>query len=158
MNATDSKDPHVRWVEAFAQAWRAPADGESLVEQFRPWLRADYRFSQPLTGSAGVGLVEFRDRFAVPLFTVMNDVQGRVESWAARGDTIFIELAVEGRVGRRRVCLRACDRVTLVDGFAADRQSYLDPLPLIAAVLCTPRLWWPALRWQLDEAIRSRTT
>jgi hypothetical protein len=150
-------DQQARWVDAFARAWRAPADGDSLAEQFRPWLRPDYRFRQPLTRGSGVGLAQFRRRFARPLLRMITDVHGTVESWAAREDTVFIELTIDGRVGRRPIRLRACDRVRLADGLATDRHTYVDPLPLIAAVVRTPRLWWPALRWQLAETWRTKT-
>jgi hypothetical protein len=166
-------NPQARWVEAFAQAWRAPVDGDALFDRIRPHLRADYQFRQPLTRGAGVGLAQFRQpltrgagvglaqfrrRFVQPLLHLMTDMNGTVESWAANGETVFIELTLDGRVGRRRVCLRACDRVTLADGLATDRRTYVDPLPLIAAVLRTPRLWVSVLRWQLDEAMGRRAT
>lgn len=142
VNAIELDDPQqARWVEEFARAWRAPADGDSLVEQFRPWLRPDYRFRHPLTRGTGVGLAQFRRRFVQPLLAVIADVHGTVESWAAREDTVFIELAIDGRVGRRAIRLRACDRVTLADGLVTERQTYFDPLPLIAAVVRAPRLW-----------------
>ena len=157
MNHVDN--PQARWVEGFAQAWRAPVDGDALFDRLRPLLRPDYQFRQPLTRGTGVGLAQFRRRFVQPLLHVITDVNGTVEAWAASGETVFIELALDGRVGRHRVCLRACDRVTLADGgLATDRRTYFDPLPLIAAVLRTPRLWLPVLRWQLDEARGGRTT
>ena len=73
------------------------------------------------------------------------------------GETVFIELTLDGCVGRRRVCLRACDKVTLADGLATERRTYVDPLSLIAALLRTPRLWVSVLRWQLDETAGRRT-
>lgn len=148
MTPTDD-DVHARWVEAFARAWRAPVDGDSLADEFEAWLRADYTFSQPLVGRPGVGLGQFRRQFARPLLQVLSDVHGTVESWAGRGNTLLIEVVVDAKVGRRPVRLRACDRVVLVDGLAADRYTYADPLPIIAAIARSPRSWWPAIRAQL---------
>lgn len=156
MNEGDS--PQARWVGAFAEAWHAPADADDFLERVGPHLRADYEFRQPLTRGAGVGPAEFHRRFIGPLLHVFRDVNGTVGSWAANDDTVFIDLTLDGRVGRRRVCLRACDRVTLADGLAIERRTYVDPLPLIAAVLRTPRLWVSVLRWQLDEIKGWRTT
>lgn len=129
MNAVE--DAAARWVEAFAAAWDAPADADTRVENFRPWLAPGYRFSQPLMGGAGVGLGEFGERFALPLFAVMHDVHGTVEPWAAREDTVFIELTLHARVGRRPIRLRACDRIVLSGGVATERHTYFDPLPLL---------------------------
>lgn len=154
MNAVE--ETPARWVEAFAEAWRAPADADTLVEHFRPLLAADYRFSQPLMCGVGKGLTEFDERFARPLFTAVSDIRGTVESWAAREDTVFIELTLHAHVGRHHVTLRACDRVVLSDGVAAERHTYFDPLPLLGAVLRTPRLWWPVLRQQTEELIGRR--
>ena len=150
MNSVNS--PQARWVGAFAEAWRAPVNADAFFERIGPHLRADYEFRQPLIRGAGVGLAQFRRRFIEPLLHVFSDVNGTVESWAANGETVFIELTLDGRVGRRRVCLRACDKVTLADGLATERRTYVDPLPLIAAVVRSPRLRVSVLRWRLDEA------
>lgn len=148
---------HERWVDAFAQAWHSPTDADDLVEKFRPLLMSDYRFRQPLSRGHGVGLTQFHRRFARPLLDVLSDVQGTVESWAGRGDTLFIEMVLDARVGRRPIQLRACDRVRLVDGMASDRETYFDPLPLLAAVLRSPQLWVTALRAQVATIGRGAT-
>ena len=41
-----------------------------------------------------------------------------------------------------------CDRVTLLDGVAIERESYFDPGRLIAAIARTPRAWPKFLRIQ----------
>lgn len=135
-----------RWVEAYAQAWRAPADADDLVRRLEPWLRSDYQFRQPLTRGVRVGLDEFRRRFARPVFDIMRDVQGTVEAWAESGDIVFIETSIAATIGRRPVQLLAVDRVRLRDGLAVDRHTFVDPLPLLAAAARTPRAWWPLLR------------
>lgn len=158
MTDHDGQESAERWVRAFARAWKAPADGDDLVRQFEPWLWPDYRFRQPLTRGVGVGVDQFRRRFARPLFGALSDVHGTVESWAARDDTLFIETVLEPRAGRRRVHLRACDRVRLVNGLATDRHTYFDPLPLLGAATHTPRLWWPLLRRQIAETLERNQT
>ena len=155
-NAEDQEEHARRWVEAFADGWRAPASGDAFIEHFKPWLAASYRFNQPISLREGVGPMAFRDRFARPFFSVLRDVRGSVESWARTGDTLFIALRLEGTIGRRRVTMHACDRVRLVDGKAVERFAYADPMPILLAAMFTPRLWPRAVRWQLDEARAAR--
>ncbi len=145
-----------RFVEAFAEGWRAPADADTLTDFFEPWLHPDYRFTQPLIHSSGAGPAAFRETFARPLFQVFSEMRGTVESWAHRGDEVFIALRLEVRIGRRRATLRVCDRLTLVDGRAAERFTYADMLPLLPAIARTPRLWGRVLRWQLDARRAAR--
>ena len=73
-----------------------------------------------------------------------------VVRWAARGETLYIELTLSGTLGGRPVSWRVCDRVTLRDGLAIERESYFDPGPLIAAVIRTPRAWAPFLRLRMS--------
>ncbi|MGI5131817.1 nuclear transport factor 2 family protein [Pseudonocardia sp. CA-107938] len=120
------------WVRVFTDGWRAPAGAEELVNHFRPWLQPDYRFSQPLL-RAGVGVEEFGERFARPLFALVPDLRVTVQDWAARDGTLFVEVLVEGTLGGRRVAMPGCDRITLQDGLAAARVSYCNPAPLLRA-------------------------
>jgi hypothetical protein len=143
------------WVRAFTDGWRAPADAEEFVEHFRPWLQPDYRFSQPLIGS-GVGIQEFAERFARPLFALVPDLRLTVRDWAARGETLFIEVLVEGTIGGRRVTMHGCDRITLQDGLAATRVTYANTAPLLRALARTPRLWPRAAAVLLPEFARGR--
>ncbi|WP_192810273.1 nuclear transport factor 2 family protein [Actinomadura rudentiformis] len=144
------------FVEAFAEGWRAPADGDALADHFEPWLQPDYRFVHPFSRAVGVGATAFREAFARPLFGVLSDVQGSVESWAHRGDTVYIALRLKAEVGRRRVTVHVCDRVRLVDGRAAERFTYADVTPLLSAAVRTPRSWWRILRWRFDDARAAR--
>lgn len=145
-------EPQARWVAGFGQAWRAPFAANAFFDWIRPQLRADYQFRQPLTRGTGTGLTQLRRRFIRPLIPVLPDGGGPVESWAANGETVFVELTLDARVGRRRVRLRACDKLTLAEGLAKERRTYVDPLLLIAAVVRSPRLRVSVLRWRLDEA------
>lgn len=158
MTPTGKDDVHARWVEAFAQAWRAPVNGDSLADEFDAWLQPYYTFSLPLARrlGVGVGVEQFRRQFARPLLQVLSDVHGTVVSWAGQENTLFIEMIIDAKIGGRPVRLRACDRVVLVDGLAAERHTYADPLPVIAAIARTPSSWWPAIRAQL--AARSKET
>lgn len=154
----DAEERARSFVEAFAEGWRAPTNADALADHFEPWLRQDYRFVQPLIHGAGTGPVEFREKFLRPIFSVCSEVHGSVESWARCDDTVFIALRLEATVGRKQVTLRVCDQVQLVDGRASERVTYGDMTPLLAAVLRTPPLWWPVLRWQIKDIRASRRT
>jgi hypothetical protein len=144
-----------RWVDAFTDGWRAPTGAQQFVEHFRGWLHPEYRFSQPLIGT-GVGIEEFADRFARPLFALVPDLHLTVMDWAARGETLFIEVLVHGTVGTRTVAMPGCDRITLRDGVAASRVTYANPASLLRAIGRTPRLWPRTARILLSEFARGR--
>lgn len=87
---------------------------------------------------------------------MLTDVRGTVEAWAHRDEHVFIALRLDADLGGRKVTVRACDRIRLVDGRAAERTTYTDPLPLIWAVARTPRAWGRLLKWQLANRGRAR--
>ena len=133
------------WVEGFTRGWRAPGGAESFASHFREMLAEDVRLIQPQLPPI-VGRRAFEEEFVRPLFALMPDIRGEVESWAARDGTLYIELTLRGTLGGRPLSWRVCDRVTLRDGVAIERESYFDSLPLLAAVLRTPRSWPRYLR------------
>jgi hypothetical protein len=139
------------WVESFAEGWQAPTDPDSFVEHFREWLQEDCRFVQPLVMGRVTGLKEFRERFVGPTFDLISDMHGSVENWAARNNTVYLELRVTGYVGHRPLTLRSCERITLRDDRWSERVTYVDSLPLLFAVLRTPRIWPRAIRLQIDN-------
>jgi len=149
---SDNENRAGAWVAAFAAAWRAPKDAEDFIGRIQPWLAPDYRFNQPIGGRSCVGHEAFDSRFAVPLFALLSNIRGTVESWTFRNNTVLIELVVNATVGRRPITLLVCDRVILRNGLAVERFTYTDPLPLVLAILRTPSRWAPAMRWLAHEA------
>ena len=133
------------WVAGFREGWRAPSGPEAFVEHFRRFLAPDVRLIQPQLPTL-VGHRAFEERFARPLFELFDDLHGDVERWAARADTLYIELTLRGVLAGRPLAWRVCDRVRLRDGLAVERESYFDPVPLLAAVARTPRAWPRFLR------------
>ncbi len=101
-----------------------------------------------------VGRRAFREEFARPLFELVPDLSGTVENWAVSGDTVYIELRLEGTVGGRRFTMDTCDRITLRNGKAVERFAYLDAAPLIKAVAASPRAWPKFIRTQLRSLRR----
>ena len=141
------------WVEMFAEGWANPVDTDTFCDHFDPWLQDDVRMTQPSVRPT-VGRRAFREEFARPLFDLVPDLHGTVEHWAAAGDMIYIELRLEGSVGRRSFTLRSCDRITLRDGKAVERVAYLDAAPLVTAVLRSPQHWPKFIRTQLRSLRR----
>jgi hypothetical protein len=135
------------WVTGFAEGWRAPAGPAAFCAHFRKLLAPDVRLVQPQLPTT-VGHRASEEQFAQPLFALIPDLHGEVERWAARGDSLYIELTLRGTLAGRAVCRRLCDRVTLRSGVAVERESYFDPLPLLATVAMRPRAWPRMLRLQ----------
>jgi ketosteroid isomerase-like protein len=133
------------WVAGFAEGWRAPGGPDAFAAHFRKMLGSEIRLIQPQLPTL-VGHRAFEEQFVKPLFALIGDLHADVERWAAREDTLYIELTLRGTLAGRPLSWRACDRVTLRDGVAVERESYFDPAPLIAAIAKTPRAWPRFLR------------
>jgi ketosteroid isomerase-like protein len=142
------------WVAMFAQGWADPVDTDTFCDHFDPWFDDEVRMIQPNIRPI-VGRKAFREQFARPLFTLVPDLHGTVENWAASGDLVYIELRLEGTIGKRRFTLRTCDRIKLRDGKATERVAYLDPGPLLKAVAASPRSWPRFVRTQLRSLRRA---
>jgi ketosteroid isomerase-like protein len=133
------------WVHGFSEGWRAPSGPNAFAAHFRDLLAPDVRLIQPQIPTI-VGFRAFEEDFVRPVFELIPDLHGDVERWAARGEELYIELTLSGTLAGRPLSWRACDRVTLRDGVAVERESYFDPWPLIASVAATPRAWPRFLR------------
>jgi ketosteroid isomerase-like protein len=141
------------WVAGFAAGWAEPTDADSFADHFEPMLAEDIRLTQPQLPTT-IGRRAFREQFARPLFELLDDVRGTVESWATSGDVIFVELTIRGRLATRSVELPTVDRITLRDGLAVERVANFDPLPLLGAVALTPRAWPRFARIQLGRLVK----
>src|SRR6266540_1793728 len=141
------------WVEMFAEGWANPIDADTFCDHFDPWFQPDVRMIQPQLAPV-VGKRAFREEFARPLFDLVPDLHGIVENWAASGDVVYIELRLEGTVGRTPFTMHTCDRIKLRDGKATERFAYLDATPLVKAVARSPRSWPKFLKTQLRSLRR----
>ena len=142
------------WVEMFTEGWANPVDADTFCDHFDPWFQPEVRMIQPSVRPI-VGKEAFREEFARPLFDLVPDLHGIVENWASSGDVVYIELRLEGTVGRRRFTMHTCDRIKLRDGKAVERFAYLDATPLVKAVAFSPRSWPKFLKTQLRSRRRS---
>ncbi len=141
------------WVEMFAEGWANPVDADTFSDHFEPHLQPEVRMIQPSMRPI-VGKKGFREEFARPLFHLVPDLHGTVENWAADGGVVYIELRLEGTIGRRPFTMRTCDRISLRDGTAVERVAYLDATPLLKAVALSPRAWPKFLKIQLRNLRR----
>jgi ketosteroid isomerase-like protein len=144
------------WVERFAAGWRAPGGPEAFAAHFRSMLAPDIVLIQPQLPTI-VGQRSFEEQFVKPLFGLIPDLRGEVERWASRGDTLYIEMTLRGMLAGRQLSWRVCDRLTLRDGLAIERESYFDPSPLIAAVARTPRAWPAFVRLRTRSLLANLT-
>jgi hypothetical protein len=147
------------WVEQFRLGWETTRGPEEFAEHFRTLLSPDVRLLSPQLPPL-TGFQAFKDSFVKPTFSLIPDVRAEVERWAASDSTasdatIYIEVTLRGTIGRRPLSFRACDRLTLKDGVAVERESYFDPLPLLLGVLLSPSTWPRFVRLQL-ETLRER--
>jgi hypothetical protein len=141
------------WVAMFADGWANPVDTDTFCDHFDPWFDPEVRMIQPNLRPT-VGRKAFREEFARPIFELVPDLHGTVENWAPSGDVVYIELRLEGTVGRRAFTMHTCDRIKLRDGKAYERVAYLDPSPLLKAVAASPRAWPRFLRSQIRSLRR----
>ena len=141
------------WVSMFAEGWADPVDADTFCDHFDPWFDPEVRMIQPNLRPT-VGPRAFREEFARPLFDLVPDLHGTVEAWAASGESVYIELRLDGTVGRRPFTMHTCDRIKLRDGKAYERVAYLDPAPLLKAVAASPSAWPRFLRSQLRSLRR----
>jgi ketosteroid isomerase-like protein len=141
------------WLAGFREGWRAPQGPDAFVAHFCPMLAPDVRLIQPQLPTT-TGLRAFEEDFVRPLFTLFPDVRGEVKRWAARGEVLYIELTLHATLAGRPLSWRVCDRVTLRDGLAIERESYFDPAPLLSAIARSPRAWPTFLRVQARSFAR----
>jgi hypothetical protein len=154
-NGAAPSEAAATWVAMFAEGWANPVDADSFCDHFDPWLDDQVRMIQPSIRPL-VGKRAFREEFARPLFELVPDLHGTVEGWSASGNVAYIELRLEGTVGRRAFTMHTCDRIRLREGRAVERFAYLDATPLIKAVLASPRSWPTFIRSQLRSLRRAR--
>ena len=94
--------------------------------------------TQPLAARRP-GCREGRGSCSTPLFLAVPDLRADVMRWGATEDGALIEIRLHGTLGGRALAWTAVDRLVLRDGLIAERHSYFDPLPLVAALVRRPR-------------------
>jgi ketosteroid isomerase-like protein len=142
------------WVAAFTEGWRAPRGADGFLAHFSELVDDEIRLVQPQLAPV-VGRRAFEQRFVRPLFELIPDLRADVERWAVNGDDAFIEITLRGSLRGRVVEWRACDRVTVRNGVAVERETYFDPTPLLRTIARTPSVWPGFVRLQIKARLRS---
>jgi SnoaL-like domain len=142
-----------QWVERFELGWETTNGPAAFAEHFRLLLSPDVRLLGPQLPPMS-GFEAFEQSFVEPMFSLIPDIHAEVERWATSDNgssdaTIYLEVTLRGTIGRHPLSFRACDRLTLRDGIATERESYFDPLPLLLGVLRSPSAWPRFVRLQL---------
>src|SRR4051794_32353615 len=94
------------FVADFASGWTRPAP-----HAWDHLLAVDIVLHQPLLPPIS-GRAAFAAEYA-RLLRLVPDLRGQVLSRAARGNTLFLELRLQGTLGRRPLSLFLVDRLTL---------------------------------------------
>jgi ketosteroid isomerase-like protein len=135
----------------FGDGWAIGAtDPERFFAHFGPAFAPDARLVQPLAPTA-IGPAGLRERFT-PIFAAIPDLRSEVLRFAPTEDGVLIEHTLRGTLGRRPLEWTAVDRFILRDGLIAERRAYFDPLPLIGAMLRSPRAALKLLPVLLDRS------
>jgi ketosteroid isomerase-like protein len=122
----------------FGEGWAIGAsDPERFFAHFGPAFAPDARLVQPLAPTA-IGPEGLRERFT-PIFAAIPDLRSEVVRFGATDDGVLIEHVMRGTFGGRPLELPVTDRFILRDGLIAERRAYFDPLPLVGAMLRSPR-------------------
>ena len=131
------------FVDRFAEGWRLPKP-DAFLQHFLPLLDENVVLSQPFGGPVR-GRAAF-ERLFRGLFGLIPDAVGEVESWAAEGDILFMDLRISGTVGRRRVDLPTRDRLVVRDSRIVQRDACAELWPLLGAIAAQPKTWPRSLR------------
>jgi SnoaL-like domain len=133
-------------VERFERGWNAPSPSA-----FDDFLADDVVLRQPLIPAVN-GRAECH-RYLARLLLFAPNLRGRLLSWAARDNELFLTVHMSAQVGRRSVQWTLVDRVRFDDsGMMHERQSFFDPSTLAWQIGRSPRL---TFRWFWSRAVRN---
>jgi limonene-1,2-epoxide hydrolase len=127
----------------FAEGWALPKP-EPFIAFFLPLIDPDALFTQPMLAPAR-GHDEISAMFR-RLFGLMPQFTAVPRRNAVDGDVVFIESACAAAISGARVRFDVCDRFVLAGGRIAERRTFFDPAPVVAAVARRPWLWPAAVR------------
>lgn len=150
-----SSDVHARFVEHFQAAW-----GASDVDQLAAVWTDDVELHQPMLGSL-YGRDACHQAFS-RVFTLTPDLTVSVDGWNERDELLMISFTFHTTLGGSPLSWPAIDAFRLdEDGRILRRDSFWDPLPVLAHLARHPSGWARALRARMiprrqDEAVAHR--
>lgn len=139
MHSLQQRPTTAEFARFFGEGWAIGAtDPERFFAHFGPAFAPDARLVQPLAPTA-IGPAGLRERFT-PIFAAIPDLRSEVLRFGPTEDGVLIEHRLHGTLGRTPLEWVAVDRFILRDdGLIAERRAYFDSLPLIGAMLRSPR-------------------
>jgi ketosteroid isomerase-like protein len=126
-------------AELFQRGWYAPGPGA-----WDDLLTEDVELVQPMIPPTR-GRAAW-DAQILDVLRLVPDLHGTVQHWSGHGNTLFIELALEGTLGGKPVSWGLVDVLTLEGDRCRKRVSYFDSAPLALAILRRPRAWRAAAK------------
>ncbi|HEX8052992.1 MAG TPA: FAD-dependent oxidoreductase [Thermoleophilaceae bacterium] len=136
--AGGARDDHAALAETLRWAWSRPTLDEALAAT-RPLLHPDAVLSQPLVRT-GRGFRSF-ERNMHGLARIFGDLRLRVVGWESAGDAVWVSFEITGTVGRRRLRVKARDRLVLSGGLVSERHVTMSRWGLVRPILATPSAW-----------------
>ncbi len=118
-------------IAAFVEEY-VEARGETDPSHLGRLWHADGRLVHPLLTAPIAGALV--PAFATYVNTARPDFQWRLDDWAARGETLFLEWTTTMAVDGATVSTSGVDRMLLREGRIAEEVVYCDTLPTWSAI------------------------
>ncbi len=118
-----------RFIQVYEEIWPGfDADRLEKFEMVHPEARIDHSgMDQPIRGDEEPDYVR-------GIRSLMPDIKLEMRNWAARGDVVFVEYAMEATVNGERIAWDGIGRFQLRDGRVIDAIGRWDPAPIQAAL------------------------
>lgn len=134
------------FIRRFSEFWRSPAP-----ERLDTLLAPEARLSAPMVPTTS-GLEAAKRSFS-EVFELVSGMTAEVHRWGATSDGVLIEFTVRGTAGGAPISWPSVDRFVLnEEGFATERFTYFDSLPLALTVMRRPRTWPGFMRSRIKRA------
>ncbi|HEV3321120.1 MAG TPA: nuclear transport factor 2 family protein [Solirubrobacteraceae bacterium] len=136
--------PEERYVARWREGWSYGASQRCLDEHATTIFDEHTLYIQPLF-DAVAGERGMRELFE-GLFALIRGLRVELDHWAVNDGVALIEFTLTGTIGGKPIRVRGVDRMQLNGDKLVLRETHLDPLPLLIALLSRPRAWPRALR------------
>jgi hypothetical protein len=141
---------YAQFVEHFQAAWAA----SDLDQHYSLWTE-NIELHQPILGSL-YGREACRNAFS-RLFAMAPDLTVEVDGWSERDGMLMISFTFHTMFGGSWLSWPAVDAFRLdEDGRVLRRDSFWDPLPVVAHLLRHPSGWPRALRARMIPRLQDR--
>lgn len=136
------------FIRRFSEFWRAP-----MPERLNTLLAPEARLSAPMVPTTS-GL-EAGERSFSEVFELVSGMTAEVHRWGTTADGVLIEFTVRGTAGGTPISWPSVDRFVLnEEGFATERFTYFDSLPIALTVMRRPKTWRGFIRSRIKQLRR----